>query len=165
MNNNSFVKKEEKKNNILNAIIIGVIVLIVGAFLIIVSNKSVNRIIKLTYTDYQEKIKEDTDIVVYYGRVGCSHCQQYKPIVSLVADEYDLVVYYVDIDTLSEEEYIDLHDSLSVTKDYYDGDDPIVPTPITAIFKSGVEKDSELGNIKYDGLVNLLDENNVIKKK
>ena len=169
---NSFVKKDEEKNKLFNILGVVVAVVIVGAFLIILSNnnsgKSVipNYIKELNYTEFQEQIKKDEYTVAYIGSPTCYHCQQYKPSVNLVAENYDINIYYVNVSALSDEEYDKLHDSISVTSDQYDDEGlAVIPTPTTVVFKNGVEVTSDLGDIGYDGLVDLLVKNNVLVKK
>jgi len=168
----SFVKKDESKNKVFNVIGILVAIIIVGAFLIIVSNNNGNKsnvpshIKELSYAEYKEQILKDGYTIAYIGSPTCYHCQQYKPSVNLVAEDYGLEIYYVNVSSLSEEDYIELHDNVSATKEQYDNDGlPVIPTPTTVVFKNGVEILSDLGDIGYNGLVDLLAKNNVIIKK
>ena len=63
MSNNSFVKHDDnkKKNTLINGLIIVCVIILVGALGIVVSNNKnagVGRIKEISYSEYQEKIKE-----------------------------------------------------------------------------------------------------------
>ena len=165
-------RKEKKKNsnNIINGVIIGVIVILVGALAIMVSSntKNVNnekRIVEISYQEYEEKIKSDDYVILLFTSPTCSHCQDYKPFVNLVANEYDLTVYDIDVSSrdLTDEQYNNLHE-YSVLKDQYNSSGiPVIPTPTTVIVRNSQEVASTMGDIGYDGFVKFLKENKVIK--
>lgn len=170
MSNKKFVKKEEKKNNFVSGILIFACLAIVVAILIVVSDNNSNkangnnRIIEISYSEYKEKIMDDGYTIVLLASPSCSHCQDYKPFVNGLANEYDLDVYYVNVSSndMTDEEYNELHDSISALKDQYNSGIPIIPTPTTVVLKNGVEVASILGDIGYDGLKEFLLTNNVI---
>lgn len=172
MSNVKFVKKEEKKNNIINIGIAAVVVVIVLALAVMVSSnkggKAItgNHITEISYAEYKEKIKSDDYTIVLLASPTCSHCQDYKPFVNGLAGEYGLEVYYINVASkdLKEEEYTELHDSLSVLKEQYNSsNEPVIPTPTTAILRNGKEVSSILGDIGYNGLKDFLTKNEVIK--
>lgn len=173
MSNVKFVKKNEKEKKG-SIIILSCAALIVLALAIMVSisngNKAVtgNHIIEVGYNEYLEKIKGDNYTIVLLASPTCSHCQDYKPFVNSLAGEYNLEVNYLNVSSknLTNEEYIELHDSLSVLKDQYNSyNEPVIPTPTTAILRNGIEVDSILGDIGYNGLKDFLTKNGVIKWK
>jgi len=162
MSNVKFVKKEEKKSNLLNYILVAFIV-IMGAsiFVMLRENSSIKEV---SYQEYVEKKKSDDYSVFLLARDGCSHCQLYKPQVNEVARENNLTVYYLDVDNLSEEEFYDIHDNINALKDEYSSDNnAVLPTPTTVIFKNNTEIVSEVGNIGYDGFMNLLKNSGMVK--
>lgn len=172
MSNVKFVKKKEKKNSIINTGIILVIIVIVLALSVMVSsnkgNKAVtgNHITEISYAEYKQKIMDDDYTIVLLASPTCSHCQDYKPFVNGLAGEYDLEVYYLNVASkdLTNDEYIELHDSLSVLRGQYNSyNEPVIPTPTTAILKNGREVSSILGDIGYNGLKDFLIRNEVIK--
>ena len=164
-----FIKKEKKdiKGTIVNAAIIICAVLFVGALAVMVSNNKQigNRIKEISYSEFKEQIKSPDYTVVLLASPYCSHCQEYKPFVNGLAEEYDFKVYYINVhsDKLKPEEYNELHDTISATKDQFTQEgESSIPTPTTAIFKDGVEVASKLGDIGYEGLKELLKDNGVI---
>lgn len=174
MSSKSFVKKEEKdkKNTIMNIFIIGILVVLVGSLLIVVSNNNANKSIagnnikEISYKEYKDKVNSDDYTIILLASPTCYHCQEYKPAVNTLAGDNNLTVYYINVSSedLTLEEYLDLRESITATKEEVDSEgNPVIPTPVTAIFKNGVEVASELGDIKYDGFKELLKNSGVIK--
>lgn len=173
MSNIKYVKKkEEKKINVINIAIILVIIVIVGALAIIVSKDKGNsanignHITEISYSEYKEKIKSSEYTIVLLASPTCSHCQDYKPFVNGVADEYGFEVSYLNVNSkdLTNKEYIELHDNVKATKDQFDQyGNPVIPTPTTIILKDGREVASILGDIGYNGLKDFLSKNGVIE--
>ena len=170
MAKNSFVKHDDdnKKDKIINFVIFGCAILLVGALAIIVSNNKkfgASHIIEVSYSEYKEKIKNEGYTIVLLASPTCSHCNNYKPFVNGLAEEYGFEVYYVNVNSskLEEEEYYELHDSIKATAEQFNSEgEKVIPTPTTVIFKNGVEVASELGDIGYDGFKKLLKNNGVI---
>ena len=170
MANKGFVKHEndDKKDKIINSVIIGCAILLVGALAIIVSNNKklgASHIKEVSYSEYQEKIKSEGYTIVLLASPTCSHCNNYKPFVNGLAEEYNFDVYYVNVHSsdLTNEEYDALHDSITATLDQFDQEGgKVIPTPTTVVFRNGEEVTSELGDIGYDGLKSLLKNSGVI---
>ncbi len=164
-------KKKEKsslKDKILDIVPIIAILLIVFLVAIMISNeKNISKTMKIhniSYSEFQDKIKEDKFNIILIGRDNCSHCADYKPLVNQVANQYDLNVWYLNISTLQEEEYIFVHNNVNVLKDQYDPEGNLsIPTPATVIYRNGYEIDSILGDVGENGFKNLLVKNGVVK--
>lgn len=60
---------------------------------------------QITYSDYESKVENGDAFIVIIERAGCSYCVQYMPIVEEVANEKKIPIYYIDTDTLSEDEF------------------------------------------------------------
>lgn len=69
---------------------------------------------QITYSEYANMVNEGKAFIVIIERAGCSYCQLYMPIVKEVAEEKKVAITYIDIDTLTEEEF----NSLSTTNAY-----------------------------------------------
>ena len=159
------------KKNIFQVVCIIVITVIIVGLLIVVSKEkdsnANNHIQEISYAEYQDKITSDEYTIVLLASPVCSHCMAYKPLMNQVADKYNLNIYYLNVnsESLTEEEYINLHDSISVIADNYNKDgEPVIPTPATVIYRNGKEMASELGNIKENGFLKLLIDNGVVVK-
>ena len=165
------INNKKKNEGLLANLIFGfAIVLLIGALVLMivksVNSSKQNRIKEISYQEYSE-IKNNNDYTILLLTASyCSHCKDYKPYVNYAANEYNLEIYDIDIsDNLTEAQFNDLH-SFNVIKDAYNEEgNAIIPTPVTVILKNGVEIDSKAGDIGYDGFVNMLEENRVIKKK
>ena len=163
------MKKLKKDNSkTINIVItIGIIILIgLLIFLFIKSGQTDNRIKKINYSEYKEIIKEDKYKIILLTNPSCIHCNNYKPFANYVAIENNLDIYDINLTTLTESEYNELHDKYTaIRNDFGEGNVPIIRTPVTVITKNGGEVTSILGDIGYDGLVKLLKNNKIKKKK
>ena len=162
------MRKKKNKNNIklINGIIIfGIICLIISLIIMLMNNKKLeNHITDISYSEYLDVINSDEYNVILLTTSTCSHCKDYKPYVNYVCDDNNLLVYNLDISKLSYDEYIEIHDKYSATKDSYgEKDIPSIPTPVTIITKNGEEVTSILGDIKESGFQSLLKKYGVIK--
>lgn len=159
------MKKNKKDNSkTINIIItIGIILLIGLLVYLFINSGTDNRIKKISYNEYQKVLKKEGYSIILLTNPTCVHCNNYKPFVNYVAIENNLDVYDIDLTTLSYEEYTELHDEYTATKNDYNEDTPVIRTPATIIVKNGGEVTSILGDIGYDTLVKLLKTNKVIE--
>ena len=107
-----------------------IILLITLITIIIIKNPSkttISGLQAITYEEIKEKQQNKDDFILIVSRTTCSHCATYKPKVNQLAKEHDIVVYYIDFDTLSNSDKFleDLHLTGA--------------TPITLFFKKGKE--------------------------
>lgn len=94
---------------------------------------------------------------------SCSNCKEYKLIVNQVADKYGLTVYELVVNKLNYNEYFEIHNKYSSLRDLFNKNDrPSILTPTTIIMKNDEEIASVLGNIGYDGFLDLLKYNKVV---
>ena len=168
------MKKDKKekinlKNKILDIVPILAILIIVFFVAIMVSNnKNISKTVKIkeiSYSELEEKIKEDTFNIVLIGRTDCSHCVNYKPIINQAGNQYNFDILYINTDNLTVDDYIKIHDSVKVLKDQFDSEgNPGIPTPVTVIYRNGFEINSILGELNLKKLENFLSDSGVIKK-
>ncbi len=59
-------------------------------------------LIEIGFEEYQKKIENQEDFILYIGSATCQHCQKFRPILEEVVAEYDLEVFYLDMHTLLE---------------------------------------------------------------
>ena len=155
----------KKNGNIVNIIVIIGAVFLIGSLIYMFTkdNNGDNYITKINYNEYLEVIKKDEYSIILLTNPTCSHCNSYKPFVNYIALENNLNVYNVDLTEITYEQYIELHDRYNATKNQYNNDSPVIPTPATIIVKNGEEITSILGDIGYNGLTKLLKNYQVIK--
>lgn len=158
------MQKNNKITNIILIIIIIVLLMVLG-FLLLKNKRVDNHIIAIDYPKYSELINNDQYSIILLTTSTCMHCNNYKPSVNYVSDEYDLMVYDLDINNITYEEYLEIHDMYTATKDKFlkTGQASIL-TPTTIIAKNGEEVDSVSGNLGYVGFKDFLKKNDIIKK-
>lgn len=76
-----------------------------------------------------EKIKNKEDFVLCVAQTTCSHCEMYKPKLKKVANKYDILIYYINVDKLNKKEEKEFSKYI-----YTEG------TPVTIFFKNGEEE-------------------------
>ena len=89
--------------------------------------------------EYKKLIKESGTNIIVIGQTTCSHCIAIKPALNKVAGEYNLKIYYINVDVLSQDESSDFFESLK-TLEYDDPDfvnDGSFGTPLILVVKNG----------------------------
>ena len=148
-------KKNDKKkaSNILMGTIIGFIIVAI-TFLYFSTNRKdyFNRTVQSWYQD----VSSGNSVVTVIGASYCSHCQEYKPNAKVLADTYNLNLYFYEVDTLSEIDKDTILNSFELTG--YNGS-----VPYTAVFNDGKVVNYHEGFENSDVLLNFFKESGVIK--
>lgn len=63
---------------------------------------------QITYNDYKNMVESEKAFIVIIERSGCTYCIQYMPIVEEIAKEKNIPIYYIDTDTLTNDEFNEL---------------------------------------------------------
>jgi thiol-disulfide isomerase/thioredoxin len=90
------------------------------------------------------------------SRTTCTFCDSFKPKLEKLGNEYDIEVFYIDIDKYSDEKYQEFKKYIS-----FDGS-----TPVTAFIKNGEETTASnriSGNASYEKIVSKFKNNGFIK--
>lgn len=101
---------------------------------------------QLSYNDFMKKIENKDSFALVVGSHECSHCTGFKVTMEKFIKDYQVKVYYIDILTLSEDEYNEF-----VTHVNFGGG-----TPTTVFITDGVEKtvyNRIVGELSYDKVV------------
>lgn len=106
---------------------------------------------QITYSDYEEKVENGDAFIVIIERAGCSYCVQYMPIVEEVAKEKKIPIYYIDTDTLTQDEYTEL----STTNNYLKRNE--WGTPTTLFMLGSRVLDTIGGYVDKDSVLSFLD--------
>ena len=136
-------------------IIIVIILILLLAVILIYTNKS--NLVKLSYNEIIEKVNNKESFVLCITAKECIHCQNYKPKLKKVSNNYNIIIYYTDIDTFTDEEYEIFKKQFS-----FNGS-----TPITIFFKEGEEKTTATrieGNVETEKIINKLKQNGFINE-
>lgn len=78
------------------------IVLISG--LIIDKIISKPHLIKIDYQEVMDKINKKETFILMISQTTCPHCKEYRPVLNKVLKDYDIIAYYVEFDTFTEEQ-------------------------------------------------------------
>lgn len=105
------------------------LILLIGA---LVADKmlSKNYFNEITFNEIITKMNEKDSFVLCISQTTCNHCQSYKPKLEKVANKYNVNIYYIDVDLLTEEEKKELTKYVSISGG----------TPSTIFIKNGTEK-------------------------
>lgn len=104
-----------------------------------------------------EKVNNKENFILCVSATYCSHCQDYKPKLKKVANDYNILIYYIDIDELNEDEYDKFKKEFS-----FDGG-----TPTTIFFKKGKETTTATrieGNVSTEKIITKLKANGFINE-
>lgn len=102
---------------------------------------------EITYSEYVEKMNEEKPFLVIIVKDGCGYCEAYTPIVTEVAEEYNLPIYYINLTNITEEEYTALSKSNSYLKSQQWG------TPTTLLMSGKTVVGSISGYVDKDTFV------------
>ena len=93
---------------------------------------------------------------MFIGSEQCGYCTQFKDSIKESLENNDFNVYYIDISTLSEDEY----NELVKTDEYMSQNE--WGTPLNLLYKDGKRIAELNGYVSSDELVEFLKENKVI---
>lgn len=109
---------KDKNKNMLIIILVAVIVIGFTFFASELSDKgAVNvekgKIVPITLSQYKQLYAKDDSTLVYIGKASCGVCTQFNPIMLAISRDNDMEIKYVDLDTLTDNEFSDLYYSNS----------------------------------------------------
>lgn len=151
------MSKEKKKSLIITILlaVIAVILICVFAFIEmrksgVISSEESREIMEEFYDAYQDDEKE----IIYYASSSCGYCEMQKPILELIAEDYDLDYVSIDSSLLSSKQKKEMIEKLNI-----EGSTPTIVV---------VENEKVVGtNVGYtDGreLVKFFKDNGVLKE-
>ena len=86
------MKNPEKRANFITFAIIGAIIVIGIALLYVLNgNDSDDGVNAVTAEELQQQLDQDGEVVAYFWQTGCEYCEQVKPYVEPMIEEYDAV--------------------------------------------------------------------------
>lgn len=86
---------------------------------------------ELTYHELMNKLEDKNNFVLTLEAASCINCEIFKGTITEITRKYNISVYYIDLDELSEEEESNLKKMFSYTG-----------TPTTINIVNGIEKNS-----------------------
>lgn len=137
----------KKNKKIFNVAVICLVVVIGGLLIYNFFFKS--SLIELDVDEVIEKIDNKESFVLCISQTTCTHCASYKPKLEKISNNYDIEIFYIDIDKYKQEEINEFKKYIS-----FDGS-----TPVTAFIKDGEETTASnriFGDSSYTKIVNKL---------
>lgn len=145
-----------KKKNIIFILSIVLLILIM-AFLVFAKVFNKSNLIELNVDEVIEKLENKETFILCVSQTICSHCNSYKPKLEKISKEYDLEIFYIDIDKYSKEQKELFRDNVS-----FNGN-----TPVTIFFKEGDEVTTSnriSGNVSSEKIIDKLKKNGFIEE-
>lgn len=103
----------------------------------------------ITYSEMKEAMENNEKRIIFLGSATCGWCNYQRPILEYVLYQYpDVNVYYLDVNTLTNDEYSDLsslHDSLAG-----------FGTPTFVVFENGEVTSVDEGARGTSGIISML---------
>ena len=157
---------EENKLNKSNIIkIVGIVVGVVALFTLVFFSSTLRDskalkpiVVDTTVTDYFELKKGDVPSIILFARNGCDWCTKYKPVINKVSSDYNLPIYYVNTQNMTQDEY----DSVVADSPYVSSEGGF-GTPLTLIVGNNEEIGYIDGYVEYNRVVEILKEKGLIK--
>jgi len=113
---------------------------------------------EITYKEYNKMINEQKDFIIYIGSDSCPNCVSFYPKLESVVKEYKVSnVYYINLNSLSDEEKSKFNKSINVSG-----------TPTVAFIENGDEASSFNrinGDVSKEKIISRLKANEYIKEK
>lgn len=135
--------------------------LMIGLFLLTACSKKESS--DLTYLDkneYKETLEAKDAYVVVVGRIDCSTCVQFKPVLEEMVANKDLQLFYIQIDN-SKWNDADKDELRAFVKESYDYE--LAFTPTLFVVKDGEMLEVEVGYMEYGALLELLEDHGFVK--
>lgn len=130
------------------------VVLFVLMLTILAGCTSADEVTSLKASEAIKRLDAAESMVLVIGISTCSACKEYKPIVREIVKNYDVEIFYVELDSDVNTDVNSLIEKYLVEARW---------TPTTYIFKNGVLVESKTGAIKYSTLKDWLQLNDIIE--
>ena len=98
---------------------------------------------QITVSNFLELIKEDKNVFVYIGSDTCSGCVEMEETLLEVANDLDIKINYINLDTLNDEDYQIVLESVDVLAEENE-------IPFFARFNNNFIYDYTIGNVDYE---------------
>ena len=135
--------------------VFGLIIMMV--FMTSACKKKMTTYEEITYSEFQEKIKNKESFILFVGSKTCSACDRYKVTLNEIIKDYQVKVYYIDIanfDINEQREFLTIINFSS--------------TPTTVFITNGEEKtvyNRIVGALPYSKIEKKLEKAGYIKVK
>lgn len=120
----------------------------------------------IEYDKYEELRKSEDPVVIVMGTSTCEYCKSARPILSNIAKAYDIPIYYLTLNYLTQDDRTDVFEQLEVMG--YDDEKFItnktMPTPNVFIMQDGQVLSNLSGLQNVTVYVSFFKEYNIIEE-
>lgn len=161
---------EKKRGLITLCVVVGLIVLLVVLSVLTkdtkkeeptktVDDSELTSINFVDYDSFMSKLESGEKAIYVLGQTTCGYCTMYKPIINEVASEYGVEFNYININTLEEDQYNNMTDSIDYLKENNEWG-----TPLTLIIEDNKTVDKINGYTQKEDVVDFLKTNGFIEE-
>ena len=94
----------KKKNYLIISGIIFIVIIIGVIIWYSISVESKN-FIKLNYSEVLEKVNNKESFILCVSASECIHCNSYRPKLKKISNDYNIKIYYTDVDKFRDDDY------------------------------------------------------------
>lgn len=91
---------------------------------------------EISYDEFTQKMENKDDFILFIGSETCQHCAAFKDTVNSVVKNYQIKIYYIDINKFDENQNNKFKTIINFSG-----------TPTTVFIKGGSELKDENGNV------------------
>jgi predicted bacteriocin transport accessory protein len=130
------------------------VALLVLLLTILAGCTTANDVTTIKASDAIKRLDAAESMVLVIGISTCAACKEYKPIVREIVKNYEVEIFYVELDSDVNTDVNSLIEKYLIEARW---------TPTTYIFKNGVLVESKTGAINYSTLKDWLQLNDIIE--
>lgn len=108
-------------------------------------------IIQIDFDTYKKLYNGFEKSIVYFGQSSCTQCVEYEAILKEILSEYDITIYYINIQELTPEQLAAIQMTFSLTE-----------TPSTVVIQNGDVLDYVNGWVPKNDVIEFLKTNDFI---
>ena len=102
-----FIWNKKNHQNAVSVLIgsfIGLIIVLFSLIVILSPSKDISN--SRSVDEWINDVETSSEsVVTVFGASYCSHCQEYKPVITALANKYKFNLYFYEVDLLEESEY------------------------------------------------------------
>lgn len=108
---------------------IGFLIILIGILFLSGCSSNVNTIKEIDFDTLQNKLNNKDTFILEIIQTGCSHCEEFSPVLRKVLGDYNITGYSINLSNLTAEEKEKLYSITDVSG-----------TPTVCFFKDGNEE-------------------------
>ena len=145
-----------KKYKGLLIVIVAVLAFVALSILTEAANKQQTTEAYKDVTSWADNLKDEEYAVTVIALTYCSHCHNFNPVITKIANDYAIPLYWFEIDDLTEEES-------AIVTDTYKFDEYTGSSPYIAVTHKGEVVSEHVGEMTKSATIKFLKEAGAIK--